>query len=49
MEVHKWKWMVLAALEWMNSVDFENKLVNHNIMLDVFIIYIIKYLFISMI
>ena len=38
--VYKWKWMVLGALECMNNADFEkNKLVNNNVVLDVFNIY----------
>ena len=41
--------MVLGAPGCMNITDFENKIVNDNIVLDVFIIYIIKYLFIAMI
>jgi hypothetical protein len=38
MEIYKWKWMVLGALRCMNNADFEKKLVNNNIVLDVFII-----------
>ena len=42
MEIYKWKWMVLGALGYMNYSDFkkekENKKVNDNIVLDVFII-----------
>ena len=38
-EIHKWKWMVLDALECMNNADFEEKKVNGNIVLDLFIIY----------
>ena len=37
MEIYKWKWMVLGALGCMNNADFE-KLLNDNIVLDVFII-----------
>ena len=37
MEIYKWKWMVLGALGYMNNADF-GKLVNDNIVLDVFII-----------
>ena len=36
MEIYKWKWMVLGALGCVNNADFERKLVNDNIMLDVF-------------
>ena len=39
MEIYKWKWMVLGALGCMNNADFEEKkLVNYNIVLDMFII-----------
>ena len=38
LEIYKWKRMVLGALWCMNNADFENKLVNDNIVLDVFII-----------
>ena len=38
MEIYKWKWLVLGALGFMNNADFENKIVNDNIVLDVFII-----------
>ena len=38
MELFKWKWMELGALGCMNNVDFERKLANDNIVLDVFII-----------
>ena len=37
MEIYKWKGMVLGALGCMNNVDFEKKVVNDNIVLDVFI------------
>ena len=39
------EWMVLGALGCINNADFENRLVNDNIVLDVFIMYTIKYLF----
>ena len=38
METYKWKCMVLGALGCMNNADFEKKLVNDNIVLDVFVI-----------
>ena len=40
MEIYKLKWMVLGTLECMNNANFERKkkLVNDNIVLDVFII-----------
>ena len=39
MEIFKWIWIVLGALGCMNNADIEkNKLVNDNIVLDVFII-----------
>ena len=38
MEMYRWKWMVLGALGCMNNMDFEKKLVNDHIVLDVFII-----------
>jgi hypothetical protein len=33
MEIYKTKWMVLGALGYMNNADFENKLLNDNIVL----------------
>ena len=38
MEKYKWKWMVLGALGCINNVDFQEKILNDNIVLDVFII-----------
>ena len=38
MVIYKWKWMMLGALGCMNNVDFAEKKVNGNIVLDVFII-----------
>ena len=39
MEIYKWKWMLLGVLGYMNNVDFlGKKIVNNNIVLDVFII-----------
>ena len=39
MKVYKWNWMVLGALGCINNPDFERKkIVNDNILLDVFII-----------
>jgi hypothetical protein len=38
MEIYKWKWLVLDAFGCMNNADFEKKLVNDNIVLDMFII-----------
>ena len=38
MEIYKWKWMLLGALGCMNNADLK-KLVNDNIVLDVFIIF----------
>ena len=39
MEIYKWKGIVFSALGCMNNADFEKKIVNDNIVLDVFIIF----------
>ena len=39
MEIYKWKWKVLGALGCMDNADFEKKILNDNIVLDVFITY----------
>ena len=38
MEIYKWNWMVLGALGCMNNAHLKKKLINDNIVLDVFII-----------
>ena len=40
MEIYKSKWMVLGALGCINNADFEEKKVNENIVLEMFIYYL---------
>ena len=48
MEKCKWKCMVVGALVWIMRILNEKNTVNDSDVLDICIIYIIKYLFIAM-